>query len=205
NPRGAACSNAVGFGSSIKTNASGRLSGGAVRVPSKAPPICPTKPSRTELLEQEFQQLLPALLRRDVISVFIFLDNCHGFATTDEVLDLLFTKYGCIAAACGGDDAVLQRWKLAICCILEIWMDYYQEDFCRLPQSASLKKILEFIRQRMPGTDVELRAPALPATTQTASMQQSQRLGLRPEQKTLKHFRSPPQPPTVGPAALGWA
>ena len=46
----------------------------------------------------------------------------------------------------------------AICCILEIWMDYYQEDFCRLPQSASLKKILEFIRQRMPGTDVELRA-----------------------------------------------
>ena len=37
-------------------------------------------------------------------------------------------------------------------------MDYYQEDFCRLPQSASLKKILEFIRQRMPGTDVELRA-----------------------------------------------
>ncbi|XP_038444804.1 ral guanine nucleotide dissociation stimulator-like, partial [Canis lupus familiaris] len=131
---------------------------GARASAGKAPPICPTKPSRTELLEQEFQQLLPALLRRDVISVFIFLDNCHGFATTDEVLDLLFTKYGCIAAACGGDDAVLQRWKLAICCILEIWMDYYQEDFCRLPQSASLKKILEFIRQRMPGTDVELRA-----------------------------------------------
>ncbi|XP_077704619.1 uncharacterized protein LOC144284153 [Canis aureus] len=131
---------------------------GARASAGKAPPICPTKPSRTELLEQEFQQLLPALLRRDVISVFIFLDNCHGFATTDEVLDLLFTKYGCIAAACGGDDAVLQRWKLAICCILETWMDYYQEDFCRLPQSASLKKILEFIRQRMPGTDVELRA-----------------------------------------------
>ncbi|XP_077705069.1 uncharacterized protein LOC144284413 [Canis aureus] len=85
---------------------------GARASAGKAPPICPTKPSRTELLEQEFQQLLPALLRRDVISVFIFLDNCHGFATTDEVLDLLFTKYGCIAAACGGDDAVLQRWKL---------------------------------------------------------------------------------------------
>lgn len=80
-----------------------RPPGGSMHVPSvptqgarasagKAPPICPTKPSRTELLEQEFQQLLPALLRRDVISVFIFLDNCHGFATTDEVLDLLFTK-----------------------------------------------------------------------------------------------------------------
>ena len=31
NPRGAACSNAVGFGSTIKTNASGRLSGGTIR------------------------------------------------------------------------------------------------------------------------------------------------------------------------------
>ncbi|XP_025322370.1 ral guanine nucleotide dissociation stimulator-like isoform X6 [Canis lupus familiaris] len=175
---------------------------GARASAGKAPPICPTKPSRTELLEQEFQQLLPALLRRDVISVFIFLDNCHGFATTDEVLDLLFTKYGCIAAACGGDDAVLQRWKLAICCILEIWMDYYQEDFCRLPQSASLKKILEFIRQRMPGTDVELRARRY--------LQQLRRLhAAEPEAGATASARAKdpealPEPapaPTVGPAA----
>ncbi|XP_038415124.1 ral guanine nucleotide dissociation stimulator-like isoform X3 [Canis lupus familiaris] len=173
---------------------------GARASAGKAPPICPTKPSRTELLEQEFQQLLPALLRRDVISVFIFLDNCHGFATTDEVLDLLFTKYGCIAAACGGDDAVLQRWKLAICCILEIWMDYYQEDFCRLPQSASLKKILEFIRQRMPGTDVELRARRY--------LQQLRRLhAAEPEAGASARAKDPealPEPapaPTVGPAA----
>ncbi|XP_038445424.1 ral guanine nucleotide dissociation stimulator-like [Canis lupus familiaris] len=111
-------------------------------------------------------------------------------------------RYGCIAAACGGDDAVLQRWKLAICCILEIWMDYYQEDFCRLPQSASLKKILEFIRQRMPGTDVELRARRY--------LQQLRRLhAAEPEAGATASARAKdpealPEPapaPTVGPAA----
>ncbi|CAD7680185.1 unnamed protein product [Nyctereutes procyonoides] len=100
----------------------------------KGPPICPTKFSRTELLEQEFQQLLPALLRRDVAATGRF----RGCPPPSS-------RYGCIAGACGGNDTVLQPWKLAMCCILEIWMDYYREDFCQLPE-------------HMPGTDVELRA-----------------------------------------------
>ena len=58
----------------------------------KGRPICPTKLSRTELLEHEDRQLLLALQRRDVISICSFLDDYRGFATTDEVLDLLFTE-----------------------------------------------------------------------------------------------------------------
>lgn len=54
--------------------------------------IAPTKSSRTELLEHEARQLMLALLRRDVISIYKFLDEYRGFATTDEVLDLLFTE-----------------------------------------------------------------------------------------------------------------
>ena len=54
--------------------------------------ISPTKPSWMELLEHEVQQLLPALLRRDIISIFSFLENYNEFASTEEVLDLLFTK-----------------------------------------------------------------------------------------------------------------
>ena len=53
--------------------------------------ISPMKPSWTELLEHEVQ-LLPALLRRDIISIFSFLENYSEFASTEEVLDLLFTK-----------------------------------------------------------------------------------------------------------------
>ncbi|XP_072633784.1 uncharacterized protein [Canis lupus baileyi] len=67
------------------------------------------------------------------------------------------SRYGYIVAACGDDDTV-QRWKLAISCMLEIWLDYYGDDFCQLPEFPSLMKILQFVRQHMPGSDVELRA-----------------------------------------------
>ncbi|XP_072631983.1 uncharacterized protein [Canis lupus baileyi] len=120
--------------------------------------IAPTKSSRTELLELEVRQLLPALLSRDVISIFTFLDGYRTFATTDEVLDLLFTEYGYIVAACGDNDSVLQCWKLAISCMLEIWLDYYRDDFCQLPAFPSLRKLLQFLSQHMPGSDVEVRA-----------------------------------------------
>ncbi|CAK7295877.1 Ral guanine nucleotide dissociation stimulator [Vulpes lagopus] len=164
---------------------------GAGALAGKGRPICPTKPSRTELLEHEEGQLQLTLQRRDVISICSFLDDYRGFATTDEVLDLLFTEeapqvrgllqelpaapcteltaprdaaylrvseYGCIVAACADNDAVLQRWKLAISCMLEIWLDYYRDDFCQLPEFPSLMKLLQFLRQHMPGSDVELRA-----------------------------------------------
>ena len=50
------------------------------------------KSSRTELLEHKVRQLLLALQRRDVIYIFSFLEDYRTFATTDEVLDLLFTE-----------------------------------------------------------------------------------------------------------------
>ncbi|XP_072633766.1 ubiquitin carboxyl-terminal hydrolase 17-like protein 6 [Canis lupus baileyi] len=96
------------------------------------------KSSRTELLEHKVRQLLLALQRRDVISICSFLDDYRGFATTDEVLDLLSTE--------------------AISCMLEIWLDYFRDEFCQLPEFPSLRMILEFMRQRMPGSDVELHA-----------------------------------------------
>ncbi|CAK7295854.1 hypothetical protein VULLAG_LOCUS5016 [Vulpes lagopus] len=42
--------------------------------------------------------------------------------------------------------------------MLEIWLDYYRDDVCMLPEFSSLRMILEFLRQCMPGSDVELRA-----------------------------------------------
>ncbi|XP_038546215.1 ral guanine nucleotide dissociation stimulator-like isoform X1 [Canis lupus familiaris] len=120
--------------------------------------IVPMNSSRTELLELEVRQLLPALLSRDVISIFTFLDGYRTFATTDEVLDLLFTEYGYIVAACGNNNAILQRWKLAISCMLEIWLDYYRDDFCQLPAFPSLRKLLQLLSHHLPGSDVEVRA-----------------------------------------------
>ena len=46
----------------------------------------------------------------------------------------------------------------AISCMLEIWLDYYRDDFCQLPEFPSLIKLLQFLRQHMPGSDMELCA-----------------------------------------------
>ncbi|XP_077706508.1 uncharacterized protein LOC144285133 [Canis aureus] len=54
--------------------------------------IVPKKLSQTELLEYKVRQLLLALQCRDVTYIFSFLEDYHEFATTDEVLDLLFTE-----------------------------------------------------------------------------------------------------------------
>ncbi|CAD7681098.1 unnamed protein product [Nyctereutes procyonoides] len=163
-------------------------------------PIFPTKPNWMELLEHEVQQLLSALLRRDIISIFSFLENYNEFASTEEVLDLLFTKYGCIVVAYGDNDTVLQWWKMAISCILDIWLEYYQEDFHQLPEFPSLTKLLEFMRQRMPGSDLEHRARRY--------LKQFRHLhAAEPEARASareQHPEPPQEPapaPTVGPAA----
>ncbi|CAD7679514.1 unnamed protein product [Nyctereutes procyonoides] len=241
NPRDATCSNAVGFGSAIKANASGHLSGALcsccgdsctppaaaerssfclrsnsqafwwlqhrLHIPSVPPLgerasamkwnlISPTKPSWMELLEHEVRQLLPALLRRDIISIFSFLENYNEFASTEEVLDLLFTKYGCIVAAYCDNDAALQWWKMAISCILDIWLEYYQEDFHQLPEFPSLTKLLEFMRQRMPGSDLEHRA--------LCYLKLFRHLHAVEPEAREQHPESPQEPapaPTVAPAA----
>ncbi|CAK7295991.1 Ral guanine nucleotide dissociation stimulator [Vulpes lagopus] len=156
---------------------------GAGASAGKGRPICPTKPSRTELLEHEDRQLQLALQRRDVISICSFLDDYRGFATTDEVLDLLFTepvppppphptpRHQEPELACFPIESMGASWlrvvtkmrscsagNWAISCMLEIWLDYYRDDFCQLPEFPSLMKLLQFLRQHMPGSDVELRA-----------------------------------------------
>ncbi|XP_038307509.1 uncharacterized protein LOC119869163 [Canis lupus familiaris] len=65
---------------------------GAGALAGKRHQIALMKSSQTELLEHKVRQLLLALQRRDVISICSFLDDYRGFATTDEVLDLLFTE-----------------------------------------------------------------------------------------------------------------
>ena len=60
--------------------------------------------------------------------------------------------------ALSSDTCALLSLPRAISCMLEIWLDYYGDDFCQLPEFPSLMKILQFVRQHMPGSDVELRA-----------------------------------------------
>ena len=60
--------------------------------------------------------------------------------------------------ALSSDTCALLSLPRAISCMLEIWLDYFQDEFCQLPEFPSLRMILEFMRQSMPGSAVELRA-----------------------------------------------
>ncbi|XP_038445613.1 ral guanine nucleotide dissociation stimulator-like [Canis lupus familiaris] len=165
---------------------------GAGAAAGKGHQIVLTKLTRTELLEYKVRQLLLALQRRDVIYIFSFLEDYRTFATTDEVLDLLFTEYGCIADAWGNNDVVLQCWKLAMSFMMEIWLNYYGDDFHQFPEFPSLIKLLELLRQHMPGTDAHLRA--LRHLRQFRRLHAAEReAGLRPEENTLNPLWSAPQ------------
>ncbi|XP_072618783.1 uncharacterized protein [Vulpes vulpes] len=89
--------------------------------------ICPTTPSRRELLEQEVEELVPALLRLDNLSLFEFLNVVEEYGTPEEVLDLLFAN--------------------AMTSFLTIWLDYYEEDFHDAPEFPALTKLLKFTGQ----------------------------------------------------------
>ena len=43
----------------------------------------------------------------------------------------------------------------AISCILDIWLDYHQEDFHQPPEFLFLRKLLAFMGLNMPGSDLE--------------------------------------------------
>ncbi|XP_038307530.1 ral guanine nucleotide dissociation stimulator-like isoform X2 [Canis lupus familiaris] len=173
---------------------------GAGAAAGKGHQIVLTKLTRTELLEYKVRQLLLALQRRDVIYIFSFLEDYRTFATTDEVLDLLFTEYGCIADAWGNNDVVLQCWKLAMSFMMEIWLNYYGDDFHQFPEFPSLIKLLELLRQHMPGTDAHLRA--------LRHLRQFRRLHAAEREAGASARGKHPEPtlectpaPTVGPAA----
>eukprot|EP00071_Canis_lupus_P010392 XP_005629631.1 ral guanine nucleotide dissociation stimulator-like [Canis lupus familiaris] len=117
--------------------------------------IFPTTPSRRELLEQQVEELVPALLCLDDLSIVQFMETYPEFGTTKEILDLLFAKYGCNKYL--NDDIVgsVEQCKVAISFILDIWLEYYQEDFHQPPEFLFLRKLLAFMGLNMPGSDLE--------------------------------------------------
>lgn len=48
--------------------------------------------NQANMLETEIKHLVPAFLRRDLKYVYMFLGTHRAFATTQDVLDLLFVR-----------------------------------------------------------------------------------------------------------------
>ncbi|XP_044908086.1 ral guanine nucleotide dissociation stimulator-like isoform X1 [Felis catus] len=113
------------------------------------------------LLEQRVEHLVPAFLGRDPSYLFTFLSTYRAFATTEQVLDILFMRYGCFHSEAEEDGGPREQEKLAISSILGTWLDHYPEDFFRPPDFTSLKLLRAFVGVHMPGSELQRRARLL--------------------------------------------
>ncbi|CAK7294702.1 Ral guanine nucleotide dissociation stimulator [Vulpes lagopus] len=118
--------------------------------------ICPTTPSREELLEQQVEELVPALLSLDDLSIFQFMETYIDFGTTEEVLDLLFAKYRSIEAS-PKKGGIQMRWDITMSSFLSIWLEYYEEDFDDPPEFPALTKLMNFTGQYFPDSTLDRR------------------------------------------------
>ncbi|XP_069860065.1 ral guanine nucleotide dissociation stimulator-like [Dipodomys merriami] len=123
--------------------------------------LCRVGTLKAGKLEKLVDHLVPSLLLGDPNFVSTFLCVYRKFATTQQVLDLLFARYGCIlpfSSDCGGPKDQL---RTAISIILASWLDQHAEDFCQPPDFPCLKLLLAYLNLNMPGSDLDLQAQHL--------------------------------------------
>ncbi|XP_044908091.1 ral guanine nucleotide dissociation stimulator-like isoform X2 [Felis catus] len=113
------------------------------------------------LLEQRVEHLVPAFLGGDPSYLFTFLSTYRAFATTQQVLEILFMRYGCFHSEAEEDGGPREQEKRAISSILGTWMDHYPEEFFRPPDFTSLMLLRAYVRIHMPGSELQRRARLL--------------------------------------------
>ncbi|CAI9177401.1 unnamed protein product [Rangifer tarandus platyrhynchus] len=118
-------------------------------------------------LETLVGNLVPAFLGCDPSYLSTFLATYRAFGTPQQVLDLLFTRYGCILPYCDEDGGPLHQLKMAMASILGTWLQVYPEDFLQSPDRPCLKMLLAYVELSMPDSDLEQRARHLLAQLET--------------------------------------
>ncbi|KAF6075700.1 ral guanine nucleotide dissociation stimulator like 1 [Phyllostomus discolor] len=128
---------------------------------------CKIRTIKAGTLQKLVENLLTAFGDNDFTYISIFLSTYRGFASTKEVLGLLLDRYGDLASPSWEEDgspssseskAVIRN---AIASILRAWLDQCAEDFREPPHFPCLQKLLDYLKQRMPGSDPERRAQNL--------------------------------------------
>ncbi|KAL4825626.1 hypothetical protein H8958_006433 [Nasalis larvatus] len=122
---------------------------------------CKVRTVKAGTLEKLVEHLVPAFQGSDLSYVTIFLCTYRAFTTTQQVLDLLFKRYGCVLPYSDEDGGPQDQLKNAISSILGTWLDQYSEDFCEPPDFPCLKQLVAYVQLNMPGSDLERRAHLL--------------------------------------------
>ncbi|XP_036276290.1 ral guanine nucleotide dissociation stimulator isoform X6 [Pipistrellus kuhlii] len=141
---------------------------------------CKVRAVKAGTLEKLVEHLVPAFQGSDLSYVTIFLCTYRTFTTTQQVLDLLFkrfgrcdaltasSRYGCILPYAQEDGGSQERLRNAISSILGTWLDQYSEDFNQPPGFPCLKQLVAYVQLNMPGSDLERRAHLLLAQLESA-------------------------------------
>ncbi|ELV12664.1 Ral guanine nucleotide dissociation stimulator, partial [Tupaia chinensis] len=122
---------------------------------------CKVRTVKAGTLEKLVEHLVPAFQGSDLSYVTVFLCTYRAFTTTQQVLDLLFKRYGCILPYSDEDGGPQDQLKNAISSILGTWLDQYSEDFHQPPDFPCLKQLVAYVTLNMPGSDLERRAHLL--------------------------------------------
>ncbi|XP_072286078.1 ral guanine nucleotide dissociation stimulator isoform X2 [Pyxicephalus adspersus] len=124
---------------------------------------CKVRAIKAGTLEKLVEYLVSAFKGNDSTYVTIFLCTYRAFATTKQVLDLLLNKFGCLHPQLNGEQShnTVDDWlelKNTISSILGAWLDQYSEDFRQAPDYVCLKQLIAYVRNNIPGSDLERRA-----------------------------------------------
>ncbi|XP_058380379.1 ral guanine nucleotide dissociation stimulator isoform X2 [Diceros bicornis minor] len=153
---------------------------------------CKVRTVKAGTLEKLVEHLVPAFHGSDLSYVTIFLCTYRAFTTTQQVLDLLFkrygrcdaltasSRYGCILPYSDEDGDPQDQLKNAISSILGTWLDQYSEDFCQPPDFPCLKQLVAYVQLNMPGSDLERRAHLLLAQLEHAELIEAELEALSP-------------------------
>nr|XP_023395586.1 ral guanine nucleotide dissociation stimulator-like [Loxodonta africana] len=122
---------------------------------------CAVRTIKAGTLKKLVEHLVPAFLRGDLSYIHTFLSNYRAFATTQQVLDLLFLRYGCVLPYSDGDGGPQDQLKDAISFILGTFLEEYSEDFDEPPDFLPLKMLKAYAQLNMPGSVIECQANLL--------------------------------------------
>ncbi|XP_057576524.1 ral guanine nucleotide dissociation stimulator isoform X2 [Hippopotamus amphibius kiboko] len=153
---------------------------------------CKVRTVKAGTLEKLVEHLVPAFQGSDLSYVTIFLCTYRTFTTTQQVLDLLFkrygrcdaltasSRYGCILPYSNEDGGPQDQLKNAISSILGTWLDQYSEDFYQPPDFPCLKQLVAYVQLNVPGSDLERRAHLLLAQLEHAELTTAEPEALSP-------------------------
>ncbi|XP_060026987.1 ral guanine nucleotide dissociation stimulator-like [Erinaceus europaeus] len=106
-------------------------------------------------MEKMVAHLVPALLCHDPSYLHTFLSSCRALASTQQVLDLLFTRFGCVLPYCEEDGGPLHQLTVAMSSLLGTWLHEHPEDFYQPPDFPCLKMVLAYVQLNMAGSTLE--------------------------------------------------